>query len=37
LPETLTELRGELRYQACTNKACLPPKTLSFSVPVQNN
>lgn len=34
VPETLTELKGEVRYQACNNRACLPPKTVEVSVPV---
>lgn len=29
------ELQGKLRFQACTDKACLPPKTLEFAVPVR--
>jgi len=28
----LTELKGRLRYQACNNKACLPPKTAEVKV-----
>ena len=31
-PRTLT---GKLRYQACTNSMCLPPKTLSVQLPVE--
>lgn len=31
-PRTLT---GKLRYQACTNSMCLPPKTLTVQVPVE--
>ena len=31
-PLTLT---GRLRYQACTDKMCLPPRTLPVSVPVK--
>jgi len=27
-------LSGKLRYQACTDKLCLPPKTLEVSVPL---
>jgi thiol:disulfide interchange protein DsbD len=27
-------MTGKLRYQACTEKACLPPKTIPVSVPV---
>jgi DsbC/DsbD-like thiol-disulfide interchange protein len=26
---------GKLRYQACSNKACYPPKTVDISVPYQ--
>jgi DsbC/DsbD-like thiol-disulfide interchange protein len=26
---------GKLRYQACSNKACYPPKTIDVSVPYQ--
>jgi hypothetical protein len=28
-------LTGKLRYQACNNTMCLPPKTLDVSVPVE--
>jgi thiol:disulfide interchange protein len=28
-------LEGELRYQACDNKACYPPKTMPVSVPLK--
>lgn len=31
---TLT-LKGKLRYQACTDKVCLAPKTINVSVPLQ--
>lgn len=31
---TLTELKGEFRYQACNSRACLPPKTIEVIVPV---
>ena len=34
VPETLTGLKGEFRYQACNSRACLPPKTVEVSVPV---
>ena len=34
LPASLTELTGKLRYQACNDKACLPPKTVAVSIPV---
>ena len=26
---------GKLRYQACNNKACYPPKTVDVNVPYQ--
>ena len=35
VPAGLTELTGKLRYQACTEKACLAPVTLDVSVPVR--
>lgn len=28
-------MAGKLRYQACNNKACFPPKTLDVKLPVQ--
>lgn len=34
VPASLTELKGKLRYQACNNRACLPPKTADVSVQV---
>ena len=34
LPAGLTELTGKFRYQACNNKACLPPRTTEFAVPL---
>jgi len=30
-----TTLNGKLRYQACTNSMCLPPKTLDVSLQVE--
>ena len=33
-PASLTELKGKLRYQACNNRACLPPKTADVTVRV---
>lgn len=33
--EGLTELRGRFRFQACNDKACLPPKTIPVAVPVR--
>ncbi len=35
VPEEVDELRGSFRFQACNDKACLPPKTLPVSVPVR--
>ena len=32
MPASLTELKGKLRYQACNNRACLPPKTANVTV-----
>lgn len=29
------KLTGKLRYQACTDRLCLPPRTLNVTVPVQ--
>lgn len=34
LPATVRELTGKLRYQACNDKACLPPKTIDVVVPI---
>lgn len=34
LPAGLTELTGKFRYQACNDKACLPPRTTEFKVPL---
>lgn len=34
VPSDLKELTGMLRYQACTDKVCLPPVTLDVRVPV---
>ncbi len=31
----LSELTGKLRYQACNDKACLPPKTADISIPLR--
>ncbi len=30
-----TIMAGKLRYQACNNKACFPPKTVEIKLPVQ--
>lgn len=37
VPPGLKELNGKLRYQACTEKACLPPVTVDVSVPLTPN
>ncbi len=34
IPDDLTELTGKLRYQACNDKACFPPKSLRVRIPV---
>jgi len=31
----LKQLTGKLRYQACNDKACLPPKTAAVSIPLR--
>ena len=31
----MTVVDGKLRYQACNNKACFPPKTLEVKLPVE--
>lgn len=36
IPEGLTELAGTLRYQACTEKACLAPTSVDFTLPVRS-
>ena len=35
VPGGVDELHGTFRFQACNDKACLPPKTLPVSVPVR--
>ena len=35
VPADTGELRGSFRFQACNDKACLPPKTLPVRVPVR--
>ena len=35
LPSELRELRGTLRFQACNDRACLPPRTIPVTVPVR--
>jgi hypothetical protein len=34
-PAGTANLKGKLRYQACTQNLCLPPRTLEVSVPVK--
>lgn len=34
-PDDLRELRGAFRFQACNDKACLPPRTIPVTVPVR--
>lgn len=33
-PSGAAKLRGKLRYQACNEKECLPPKTIEIEVPI---
>lgn len=35
-PAGLTEIAGTLRYQACTEKACLAPTSLDVSIPLRS-
>lgn len=35
VPAGLGELKGSLRFQACNDKACLPPRTIPVVVPVR--
>ncbi len=34
-PAGITALSGKLRYQACTDRMCLPPKTIDVKAPVE--
>lgn len=34
-PAGLTHVTGKLRYQACNDRMCLPPRTLEVRVPVE--
>lgn len=34
-PRNLAELRGALRFQACNDEACLPPRTIPVVVPIR--
>jgi hypothetical protein len=36
LPASLTEISGTLRYQACTDKACLAPTSLDVTIPLRS-
>ena len=36
LPAGLTEITGTLRYQACTDKACLAPTSLDVTIPLRS-
>jgi hypothetical protein len=36
LPAGLTEIAGTLRYQACTDKACLAPASLDVTIPLRS-
>ncbi len=31
----MTSIAGKLRYQACTDRVCFPPKTLEVKLPVE--
>jgi hypothetical protein len=37
IPSDLKEVAAKFRYQACTEKVCLPPVTLDVAVPVRAN
>jgi len=34
-PSGLTHVTGKLRYQACNDRMCLPPRTLEVKIPVE--
>jgi hypothetical protein len=34
VPPGLVNVAGKLRYQACNDRMCLPPKTIDVTVPV---
>jgi hypothetical protein len=34
-PSGMTHMLGKLRYQACSERACLPPRTIEVKVPVE--
>jgi hypothetical protein len=34
-PIGLSHLTGKLRYQACNDRMCLPPRTLEIKVPLE--
>lgn len=33
-PNDRTEVKGSIRFQACTDERCLPPQTLDFALPL---
>lgn len=35
MPAGSVKVNGKLRYQACSEKECLPPKTIDIQVPVE--
>ncbi len=35
VPAGLQQLRGSFRFQACNDRACLPPKTVPVIIPVR--
>jgi hypothetical protein len=35
VPAGMSHLNGKLRYQACNDRMCLPPRTLTIKVPVE--
>ena len=35
VPDGIDELRGQFRFQACNDRACLPPRTIPVTVPVR--
>lgn len=34
-PKGPAKVKGKLRYQACSDKECLPPKTIEIEIPLQ--
>jgi hypothetical protein len=35
VPSGTTQITGKLRYQACSERACLPPRTLDVKIPIE--